>query len=111
MKNQKKKKKGLPLKKEKIEKKFDKDAEIHDELLLRVLSLDEYIPDGKIKRELKIEPTIIEHPEYEWMNKFDPKYPKYYIEAIYGFEWNKYNKIHYNLNNLPPKIVQGTKNI
>lgn len=26
-----------------------------------------------------------------------------------GFEWNKYNQTHYDMDNPPPKIVQGYK--
>lgn len=26
-----------------------------------------------------------------------------------GFEWNKYNQTHYDMENPPPKIVQGYK--
>lgn len=26
-----------------------------------------------------------------------------------GFEWNKYNQTHYDLDNPPPKVVQGYK--
>lgn len=26
-----------------------------------------------------------------------------------GFEWNKYNQTHYDIDNPPPKIVQGYK--
>ena len=26
-----------------------------------------------------------------------------------GFEWNKYNQTHYDIDNPPPKVVQGYK--
>ena len=26
-----------------------------------------------------------------------------------GFEWNKYNQTHYDVDNPPPKVVQGYK--
>ena len=36
-----------------------------------------------------------------------------YITNIFcnfqGFEWNKYNQTHYDIDNPPPKIVQGYK--
>ena len=33
-------------------------------------------------------------------------YPFFLIQ---GFEWNKYNQTHYDIDNPPPKIVQGYK--
>lgn len=35
--------------------------------------------------------------------------PRFYNRVILGYEWNRYNQIHYNSNNPPPKIVQGYK--
>lgn len=36
-----------------------------------------------------------------------PIKPKYFNRAQTGFEWNSYNKIHYNDENPPPKVVWG----
>ena len=29
--------------------------------------------------------------------------------AIQGYDWNKYNRTHYDVDNPPPKVVQGYK--
>ena len=31
------------------------------------------------------------------------------ISIFQGFEWNKYNQTHYDMDNPPPKVVQGYK--
>lgn len=33
--------------------------------------------------------------------------PRYYNKVELGFEWNRYNKAHYNSENPPPKVAQG----
>ncbi|KAK7268284.1 hypothetical protein RIF29_20980 [Crotalaria pallida] len=35
--------------------------------------------------------------------------PKYHNRVHTGYEWNKYNRIHYDHDNPPPKAVQGYK--
>jgi hypothetical protein len=30
-----------------------------------------------------------------------------FANGLQGFEWNKYNQTHYDVDNPPPKIVQG----
>lgn len=37
-------------------------------------------------------------------NKF-----RYFNRVHTGFEWNKYNSTHYDMDNPPPKVVQGYK--
>jgi len=27
--------------------------------------------------------------------------------VVYGFDWNQYNRKHFNPTNLPPKVIQG----
>jgi len=45
------KEKDIPIIKEKVNKTYNnKEIEIHDELLLKVLSFDDYLSDGKIKK-------------------------------------------------------------
>lgn len=46
---------------------------------------------------------------YEWSDKYRPRKPRYYNRVHTGFEWNKYNQTHYDIDNPPPKIVQGYK--
>jgi hypothetical protein len=42
-------------------------------------------------------------------DKFRPRKPKYFNRVKTGFEWTKYNQIHYDYDNPPPKVVQGYK--
>merc|ERR1712111_158773 len=46
---------------------------------------------------------------YEWPDKYRPRKPRYFNRVHTGFEWNKYNQTHYDVDNPPPKIVQGYK--
>ncbi len=46
---------------------------------------------------------------YEWSDKYRPRKPRYFNRVHTGFEWNKYNQTHYDVDNPPPKIVQGYK--
>ena len=43
----------------------------------------------------------------KWMEKYRPQKPKYFNRVHTGFDWNKYNQTHYDMDNPPPKIVQG----
>ena len=44
-----------------------------------------------------------------WHSKYRPRKPRYFNRVKTGFEWNKYNQVHYDKENPPPKIVQGYK--
>ncbi|XP_035233740.1 cactin-like, partial [Stegodyphus dumicola] len=46
---------------------------------------------------------------YLWGDKYRPRKPRYFNRVHTGFEWNKYNQTHYDMDNPPPKIVQGYK--
>ncbi|XP_060535456.1 splicing factor Cactin [Cylas formicarius] len=46
---------------------------------------------------------------YLWSDKYRPRKPRYFNRVHTGFEWNKYNQTHYDMDNPPPKIVQGYK--
>lgn len=43
------------------------------------------------------------------IDKFSPRKPKYFNRVHTGYQWNKYNQIHYDHNNPPPKYVLGYK--
>jgi len=47
--------------------------------------------------------------KYLWSDKYRPRKPRYFNRVHTGFEWNKYNQTHYDMDNPPPKIVQGYK--
>lgn len=44
-----------------------------------------------------------------WSDKYRPRKPRFFNRVHTGFEWNKYNQTHYDIDNPPPKIVQGYK--
>jgi len=46
---------------------------------------------------------------YMWEDKYRPRKPRYYNKVLTGYEWNKYNQTHYDIDNPPPKVVQGYK--
>lgn len=47
--------------------------------------------------------------EQNWAEKYQPRKPRYFNRVHTGFEWNKYNQTHYDMDNPPPKVVQGYK--
>lgn len=51
------------------------------------------------------------HQSYNnsWHDKYHPRKPKYFNHVHTGYEWNKYNRTHYDNDNPPPKFVQGYK--
>lgn len=53
--------------------------------------------------------TKVDSQVYLWSDKYRPRKPRYFNRVHTGFEWNKYNQTHYDMDNPPPKIVQGYK--
>lgn len=53
--------------------------------------------------------TNLDREVYLWSDKYRPRKPRYFNRVHTGFEWNKYNQTHYDMDNPPPKIVQGYK--
>lgn len=51
----------------------------------------------------------VESQVYWWHEKYRPRKPKYFNRVHTGYDWNKYNKTHYDADNPPPKTVQGYK--
>ncbi|CAF1085442.1 unnamed protein product [Brachionus calyciflorus] len=47
--------------------------------------------------------------KYSWSDKYRPRKPRYYNRVHTGYDWNQYNKKHYDMDNPPPKTVQGYK--
>lgn len=54
-------------------------------------------------------PALPDADAAPWPDKFRPRKPRYFNRVHTGFEWNKYNQTHYDMDNPPPKIVQGYK--
>ncbi|KAI3917925.1 hypothetical protein MKW98_000159 [Papaver atlanticum] len=44
-----------------------------------------------------------------WHDQYPLRKPKYFNRVHTGYEWNKYNRTHYDHDNPPPKMVQGYK--
>jgi len=47
--------------------------------------------------------------KYAWYDKFRPRKPRYFNRVKTGYDWNSYNRTHYDADNPPPKTVQGYK--
>jgi hypothetical protein len=46
---------------------------------------------------------------YYWKDLYKPRKPRCFNRIKMGYEWNKYHQLHYDLDNPPPKIIQGYK--
>jgi hypothetical protein len=57
---------------------------------------------------IKAEEILIER-QYLWSDKYRPRKPRYFNRVHTGFDWNQYNKKHYDMDNPPPKTVAGYK--
>ncbi|KAI9284531.1 mid region of cactin-domain-containing protein [Umbelopsis sp. AD052] len=53
--------------------------------------------------------TELAKEAYLWQDKYRPRKPRYFNRVHTGYEWNKYNQTHYDMDNPPPKVVQGYK--
>ena len=48
-------------------------------------------------------------PASALQGRFRPRKPQYLNKVKSGYDWNKYNRAHYDRDNPPPKTVQGYK--
>lgn len=64
---------------------------------------------GDDEAQFSVEAAIDGSQVYLWSDKYRPRKPRYFNRVHTGFEWNKYNQTHYDMDNPPPKIVQGYK--
>ena len=69
---------------------------------------------GNIEEELGLDDEIDlnngnPNSQYAMQDKFRPRKPRYFNRVKTGYDWNAYNKTHYDHDNPPPKIVQGYK--
>lgn len=60
--------------------------------------------EAQFSVEMALEPQA-----FVWSDKYRPRKPRFFNRVHTGFEWNKYNQTHYDIDNPPPKIVQGYK--
>ena len=64
---------------------------------------------GDDEAKFSVEADLDPGTSYEWSDKYRPRKPRYFNRVHTGFEWNKYNQTHYDIDNPPPKVVQGYK--
>ncbi|KAL4470076.1 hypothetical protein ABPG72_008735 [Tetrahymena utriculariae] len=84
------------------------DREDVDAATLHLLEMEKKKPmeDGE---QVFDDQQAIDDKDYNWSDKYKSKKPKYYNRVKLGFDWNKYNRAHYDSDNPPPKYVQGYK--
>ncbi|EDQ86710.1 uncharacterized protein MONBRDRAFT_28043 [Monosiga brevicollis MX1] len=46
---------------------------------------------------------------YSWSNRYRALKPRFFNRVFTGYDWNAYNRTHYDHDNPPPKTVQGYK--
>ncbi|KAF8559066.1 hypothetical protein OG21DRAFT_1480931 [Imleria badia] len=51
-----------------------------------------------------LEEDIAQPTSYNWEDKYRPRKPRYFNRVHTGYEWNKYNQTHYDVDNPPPKV-------
>ena len=68
-------------------------------------------PLGKDESEIGAsdEVQLAQDEAYMWQDKYRPRKPRYFNRVKTGYDWNKYNQMHYDHDNPPPKTVQGYK--
>jgi len=65
---------------------------------------------GNLEEELGLTDEVaLANGSYSWQDRYAPRKPRYFNRIRTGFDWNKYNQTHYDMENPPPKIVQGYK--
>jgi hypothetical protein len=53
--------------------------------------------------------TSNNNTSYAYLDKYRTRKPRYFNRVKTGYDWNAYNKTHYDHDNPPPKTVQGYK--
>lgn len=87
-----------------MEEEFEKSA--REKIGLGVEDEDSLDPSKSNKSNTQ-EVNVDHH--YSWSDKYRPRKPRYYNRVHTGYDWNQYNKKHYDVDNPPPKTVQGYK--
>jgi len=66
---------------------------------------------GNLEEELGLsdEVVLMNGEGYSWQDRYVPRKPRYFNRIRSGFDWNGYNRTHYDMENPPPKTVQGYK--
>ncbi len=95
-----------PDEEEEFEKKAREKIAIGEEELSEEEDLSKKLHQPK---ELSTQEIQLETQSYSWSDKYRPRKPRYYNRVHTGYDWNQYNKKHYDIDNPPPKTVQGYK--
>eukprot|EP00535_Pseudo-nitzschia_heimii_P000630 CAMPEP_0197180004 /NCGR_PEP_ID=MMETSP1423-20130617/4773_1 /TAXON_ID=476441 /ORGANISM="Pseudo-nitzschia heimii, Strain UNC1101" /LENGTH=608 /DNA_ID=CAMNT_0042630021 /DNA_START=118 /DNA_END=1941 /DNA_ORIENTATION=- len=72
-------------------------------------NVDENFGNLEVELGLSDEVALAAGQVYSWQDRYAPRKPRYFNRIRTGFDWNKYNQTHYDMENPPPKIVQGYK--
>ncbi|KAF7637289.1 hypothetical protein Mgra_00003255 [Meloidogyne graminicola] len=48
----------------------------------------------------------LEQQHFLWSDKYRPRKPRYFNRVHTGFDWNKYNQTHYDIDNPPQKLFR-----
>lgn len=56
-----------------------------------------------------LDESLVGGRRYAWNDKYRPRRPRFFNRVQTGYDWNKYNRTHYDHDNPPPKTVQGYK--
>lgn len=70
---------------------------------------DEFIDESSKANKSNTQEISLEPQHYSWTDKYRPRKPRYFNRVHTGYDWNQYNKKHYDVDNPPPKTVQGYK--
>ncbi|KZT55299.1 hypothetical protein CALCODRAFT_524593 [Calocera cornea HHB12733] len=81
-------------------------ADIESEALYREAASKELDEE---EEEFNWEEIVAMPTTYSWEDRYRPRKPRYFNRVHTGYEWNKYNQTHYDVDNPPPKVVQGYK--
>lgn len=84
----------------------EKDEKLRDQTFARLESK----PSGEVEEELgDADEMKLAVKTYSWQDKYRPRKPRYFNRVRTGYDWNKYNQVHFDKDNPPPKVVQGYK--
>lgn len=88
----------------------DEEQSINDHGQIRDTGIEENVFKDEVRLKDPVEDLIQNKmKKYTWQDKYRPRKPKYFNRVNTGYEWNQYNRTHYDTDNPPPKVVQGYK--
>lgn len=98
-----------PDEEEEFEKKAREKIAIGEEELSEEEDETKKAAKSKEGKEASTQEVQLDVQSYSWSDKYRPRKPRYYNRVHTGYDWNQYNKKHYDIDNPPPKTVQGYK--